>query len=331
MRIKAFAVAIALLLGLFGAVEAQALTPLRVIVFPGGFNWPIWAAQKEGFFHQEGVSVKVTPTPSSVYQMTGLLKGKFDIAMTAFDNVVAYDVGEGAAKTSSPAHLFAFMGGDDGFLSLVVPDSIHSYAQLKGRRLAVDSLTTGYAFVLRRMLAEHGLKEGDYRLVSAGGVLERWKAMLEGKFAGTLLVTPFDILARAKGMHPLGYAIGDLHHYQGVVGATRRGWAKGHRAALDAYIRAYTRALTWLYNRSHRAAALEILEHHVPHMTPALAAKTYRVLLGPSGGFFPKAKLSMAGMRTVLALRKEYGAPKKKLDNPKNFYSMRYYDQAMKR
>ncbi len=32
------------------SVHAQPATKLEVIVFAGGFNWPIWAAQDKGFF-----------------------------------------------------------------------------------------------------------------------------------------------------------------------------------------------------------------------------------------------------------------------------------------
>jgi len=35
---------------------AHAEETLRVIVFPGGFNWPIWAAQGKGFFAREGLA-----------------------------------------------------------------------------------------------------------------------------------------------------------------------------------------------------------------------------------------------------------------------------------
>ena len=36
--------------------KAQALEPLSVIVFPGGFNWPIWVAQEKGLFAQGAAS-----------------------------------------------------------------------------------------------------------------------------------------------------------------------------------------------------------------------------------------------------------------------------------
>src|SRR6266550_4511621 len=37
--------------------------PVNVIVFPGGFNWPIWVAQERGLFAARGIEVAVTETP----------------------------------------------------------------------------------------------------------------------------------------------------------------------------------------------------------------------------------------------------------------------------
>ena len=44
--------------------------------------------------------------------MTGLSEGKFDIAMTAVDNVVAYVEGQGEAPIGPQQEFFAFMGSD---------------------------------------------------------------------------------------------------------------------------------------------------------------------------------------------------------------------------
>ena len=98
---------------------AQQPKSISVIVFPGGFNWPIWVAQEKGLFDRNGIAVTVTPTPDSKFQLTNLIDGKFDIAMTAIDNVIAYMEGQGAAPTSQTPEIFAFMGADNGFLRLV--------------------------------------------------------------------------------------------------------------------------------------------------------------------------------------------------------------------
>ena len=110
----------------FGATSAlaQNTKPLEVIVFPGGFNWPIWVAQDKGFFEKNGIGVKVVPTPNSQFQLKNLIEGKFDIAMTAIDNVIAYTEGQGATKVDVQPDIFAFMGGDNGFLRLVATPNV---------------------------------------------------------------------------------------------------------------------------------------------------------------------------------------------------------------
>src|SRR5439155_1709116 len=203
-------------------LPGAALETLQVIVFPGGFNWPVWAAQERGFFARDGLEVELTPTPSSVFQLTNLIEGKFDIGMTAIDNVIAYQEGQGEASVSGTPDLFAFMGGDNGFLRLVVQPEITGYAELRGKALSVDALTTVYAFVLRKMLERGGLREGDYTLVRAGGGLQRFEALKGEKHAGTLLITPFEILAESAGLRRLGNAVDVLCRSQSLVGRARQ-------------------------------------------------------------------------------------------------------------
>src|SRR5262245_21513042 len=168
---------------------AQAPKTVNLIVFPGGFNWPIWVAQEKGMFARHGVEPKITPTPGSAFQLTGLIEGKFDIAMTAIDNLIAYREGQGEAKILGP-DLIAFMGGDNGFLRLVAVPEVKSIGQLKGKTVSVDALTTGYAFVLLEMLERGGLSRSDYQVERAGGVMQRFNALMEKKHDATLLLSP---------------------------------------------------------------------------------------------------------------------------------------------
>ena len=155
---------------------AQIASEVTVNVFPGGFNWGIYVAQERGLFENNGIRVTVQGTPSSVAQMTGLSEGKFDIAMTAIDNVVAYVEGQGEAPIGPQSEFFAFMGSDTGFLSLVTAPDVKAVADLRGRTLSVDALTTGYAFRAVRNLAAQ--RAGRRRLRRRQG---RWDgAALDG-------------------------------------------------------------------------------------------------------------------------------------------------------
>ena len=308
--------------------SAQNLQPLSVIVFPGGFNWPIWAAQEQGYFAGGGVEVKLTNTPNSVFQLTNLIDGKFDIAMTAIDNVIAYMEGQGEVPVATAPDIFAFMGGDNGLLSLAVVPDVKSYQGLKGRTLSVDAMTTGYAFVLFDLLRRNGLEMGDYKVEKAGGVLARWEALKEKKHDGTMLLTPFDILAKAAGFNILQYAVDVYGHYQGLVGATRRGWAKENAAKLEAYVRGYVQGLAWLSETSNKEEAIAVLRKNLPQMPPELAAQSYAVLINPRG-FSPKAQIDLEGVKRVLELRSRYGEPKKTLADPVKYYDPQYYEAAL--
>ena len=332
-RLLGFAFTLAVVsLQILDVVLAQpAAKPLSVIVFPGGFNWPIWVAKEKGFFDREGIAVALTPTPNSGFQLTGLIDGRFDIAHTAVDNVIAYMEGQGEEPTSAKPDLTVFMGGDNGFLRLVAVPDATTYADLKGKELSVDALTTGYAFVLRKLLETGGLQQGDYTLVRAGGVLQRFEALLEKKHAATLLLSPFEVPAQARGFHVLSNAIDVLGHYQGIVGAARRDWVREHDGELVAYIRAYVAALDWLHDPGNKNEAIAIFRANLPGTSAELAARSYEILLEPGKGFAKRGEVDVAGVRTVLELRGRYGDPRKSLTDPDKYLDVTAYRKALGR
>jgi ABC-type nitrate/sulfonate/bicarbonate transport system substrate-binding protein len=308
---------------------AQAPANVTVNVFPGGFNWPSFVGQQKGFFERNGITVTLQPTPNSVAQMTGLAEAKFDIAITAFDNIVAYVEGQGEAPIGAQPEFFAFMGSDSGFLSLVVAPDVKKFGDLKGKTLSVDARTTGYAFVLFDVLKRNGLAEDDYKIEKVGGTAQRWDALRDRKQAGTLLSAPFNILASEQHFNQLTQATKVIGPYQGNVAATRRSWARENRTKAIAFIRSYAQAIDWLYDKANHDEAITILLNNVP-MSPAIAERTYDELLDPKDGFFRKARVSTEGLRTVLALRSRYADPKKKLFDPLKYYDPSYYDDAVR-
>jgi ABC-type nitrate/sulfonate/bicarbonate transport system substrate-binding protein len=309
--------------------SAQELPHVTANVFPGGFNWPSFVAQEKGFFGSNGIQVNLQFTPSSVAQMTGLAEGKFDIAITAVDNIIAYVEGQGEAPIGPQPEFFAFMGSDSGFLSLVATPDVKSISELKGKTLSVDARTTGYAFVLFDMLARNGLKEGDYSIERVGGTVQRWNALRDKKQSGTLLSTPFNLIAQEQHFIELAKATKVIGPYQGNVAATRRSWAKQNKSLVIAFIRGYVQAIDWLYNTANREEAVRILEKNVPEISSGLAQQCYEELLDAQDGFSRKGRMNFEGLRTVLALRSRYAEPPKKLADAMKYYDPSYYDSAI--
>src|SRR5258706_828359 len=290
--------------------------------FSGSANWPLFVAQETGLFAREGLEVRLAAAPDSTTQLRSLIDGRIDIALTAMDNVVAYAEGD----------VFAFLGvSNGGRFNLMVAPAIKAPADLKGRALAVDALSNGYAFVLMEMLRRGQLARGDYQLVSVGGSRERLAALRSGKAAGTLLNAPQDAAAEAAGFVRLANSAEVLGAYQGSVGAARRTWAAANDRVLVRYIRAHVAAVDWLYDPPNRARAIEILRRRLADVSLESAARSYDELLDPArGSLSRKAALDLDGVRTVLRLRSEFARPAKPLEDANRYYDLVYYERALR-
>jgi ABC-type nitrate/sulfonate/bicarbonate transport system substrate-binding protein len=303
---------------------------VRLIVFPGGHNWPLWVAQDQGFLGENGIELEITPTPGSVFQLTGLIDGRFDLAITLIDNVVAYREGQGEVPVIGP-DLISFMTADARvFPTLITQPEIRSYADLRGRTLALDAMTTGYAFVLIAMLERGGLKPGDYELYPLGGALERFRAMQEKRYAGALFNPPFGELLQAQSYNELDTAIGALGHYQGMSGAARASWANSNRETVVGFIRAFLRGVAWIYDPVNRENAYAIFQRNMPGAGPDAAEVAHRVMFGAGNGFLRDGAVDLDGVRSVLAVRSRYGKPKKTLTDPMTYFDPSFLAQALK-
>ena len=99
-------------------------TEVELITFPGAPNLPIFAALEKGYFDRHGLAINMSHTPNSAYMAKELVAGKYQIGGTAFDNVVAYQEGQGVADLDREPDLFAFMGATQIELSLIVSPEI---------------------------------------------------------------------------------------------------------------------------------------------------------------------------------------------------------------
>lgn len=292
--------------------------------FPGGANLPLWVAEDKGLFAREGLAVSLRPTPNSVVLFQSLDSGEQDIAMAAFDNVVAYQEGQGEVALSARRDFFAFMGFTRGTVRLVVGPGIKGYGDLRGKTLGVDALTTGYSLVLRKLLQLGGLKQGDYHLVSVGATGTRARALMENKLSGTILTTPLELLPESRGYRRLANAVDVLGPYQTIVGISRRGWAAANRDTLVGFIRASTEAIDWLFDPRNRIEAAAIYRRHQPNSSDADSVRDVNALLGEREGFSRGGELDSAGMLTVLRIRSELGTPRKSLTDPARYIDERY-------
>jgi ABC-type nitrate/sulfonate/bicarbonate transport system substrate-binding protein len=304
------------------------LKTLRFVVFPGAFNWPIWVAQRMGWFAEANLEVQVIHTPGSVFQLTGLIDGKFDLGITLIDNVVAYREGQGEVPVVGK-DLIGLMAHDTRTLpALITLPEVRTYADLRGRTLSLDATKTGYANVLYAMLEKGGLGRDDYRIESIGGVKQRFDALLERHHAGALFNSPFESLLEGRGFTRLDTARSVLASYQGMVVAGRRELIAANRAAVVGVLRSLLRAIAWLYDPANRAAAFKIHDEEIPGAPSGSAATAHGILFHPEHGLPMDGQIEHAAVGGVLDIRSRFGVPQRRLGSPQDYYDLRYLDEA---
>jgi ABC-type nitrate/sulfonate/bicarbonate transport system substrate-binding protein len=205
---------------------------------------------------------------------------------------------------------------------------VKSVADLRGRELAVDARTTGYAFILREMIARAGLTDADVKYVRTGGGPTRLQELIARKYAAGLLATPQDLVAEQHGLKRLGTARALLGRYQGRSAYSQRAWLARNEAAAIGFMRAYGDAMEWLYDARNRAAAVQLLAERDKAVTPELAERSLDVLLDPKDGYFRDVALDLEGIRTVLALRMKFRPPAQPLGDPMKYVDLALYRKA---
>jgi ABC-type nitrate/sulfonate/bicarbonate transport system substrate-binding protein len=286
----------------------MAYSEIKVVAFPGAPNLPIFAALDNGYFKDEGVQIDFSTTPSSVYQFEALAAGTADIAMTAFDNVVAYRNGSGAVKITGKSDFSALMGATQIELAFVANSTCKSISELLGHSIALDALTTGFAFVLYEMLSRSGVNLADCKLIPVGATPERWKSVQEGNVVGTLTIEPFTSLANAAGFPTLELSTNLFNSYQGGVVAAKDTWANDNPQVVKAYLRSYLRGLDWVLDPTNTVQAQELLLTKMPAIKPKVVESVMRSLLNPRTGLTADGALLTHGVSTVLELRRKYGS-----------------------
>src|SRR5918995_4792243 len=142
---------------------ALALLPVAVmaedVIKLGSFNRDaaIIAAEGKGFLKQENIRIETNLVTDSPTLLRNLIKGNYDLILNNADNVIAWAEGQGEDPQKND--FVIFMGGSRGVnQKLIVTHDINGYSDLKGKVLAVDAPTTGYAIVGVYILKKNGLE-----------------------------------------------------------------------------------------------------------------------------------------------------------------------------
>ena len=309
------------------------LLPVRImaedVIKIGLFNQDaaIIAANQKGFLKQENIRVEIDTVTDSPTLLRNLISGRYDLILNNADNVIAWAEGQGEDPQKND--FVIFLGGSQGVdQKLVVAPGINNYQDLKGKLLAADAVSTGYAVVAMAILKKYGLEwNRDYTMKSFGNTTARADAMSRGDAAGAMM-SMSDEEIKKRGFKILAEAKDHVKRYARGLGATRRQWANANEDLVVRFTRAMIRATDWLQDGKNKDDVIELLLGETKN-NKARAEAMYATTLSPTMGLTPRSRIDLEGIRTVIELREIAGLMKPPVPKPEKYIDERFYHKAL--
>jgi NitT/TauT family transport system substrate-binding protein len=285
------------------AAAQQKLTPVNYgTITISALHWPYLIAEQEGMLQKEGVEIKRVLGGTTTATAQALVAGSTDFAQMNLVQLLS--------ANSAGADLVA-VAGDTlvPIYALVVHPSIKSYADLKGKRLAVAGPTDPLNYIMARMLAANGLTPADYEMLGLGGTPTRLAAVEKGGVAGALVNQPSDFKAIASGLRLLGYSSDYVDNFQYTVTGMRRDWAQANRPLTVRFLRAFARACEFFYEPKNKDAVVRALVERAKADRDD-AEKTYNLFIKTKKSIPRDGGVDIKGARIVAESWKEFGLQK---------------------
>jgi NitT/TauT family transport system substrate-binding protein len=185
------------LLGLSGSAAAQ-VRSMKVCVPDYSIGvMPLIIAQQKGYYGQEQLEAEVIAARGHLCSM-GLIANSFHFTYSpsTFDAVVAGDVKGKVIYVGEKFLLHRF----------IVSPQIKSWADLKGKKIAIGAFGSLTDFLTREIVAAHGLKPmQDVLLLPTGGVPVRLAALKSNNVQATLLGSQQALAALQDGYQIFEY------------------------------------------------------------------------------------------------------------------------------
>ena len=294
------------------------------IVARNAYFWPVWIAEAEGFFTQNGVQheVVLTRSPAAGHQM--LTNGGADVALSTPETAIL------AAVKGAPLVLVAG-GQEDPAYSLIVGPDIHEVTDLRKKPLAIAGLRDGVTLIMQRMLTSRGLREDDLEWIVVGGTTERYVAVKSGAAAGALVGQPLDFQGEAEGLRRLLSSSEVTREWQFINVATNREWARANSDRLVRWLRAYIQGARYLNDPANKERSIQILAE-ATNTEERFARQTYELYFEQRQGggvVSPDARINFPGLRNVISLMAETGAfEDQPPPTPEQVVDLTYWERA---
>jgi len=280
---------------------------------------PLWVASGMGFLKREGLNSEVTAMRGTAPSMQALVSDSIHVALAANDGPIGLvEKGLSVAMIAGGSKTTHMIMGGKGF---------KTYEDLRGATIGSSTLTSGTAFLLRRVLKTRGLEyPRDYKLVNVGGSGPAFSALSTGNIAAAILSVPISFRAQEMGFNLIGRVSDVFPNYLLSSFSVRREWAAAHRSEVVRFLKAVLQARKWL--EDNRKAGAEFLAKELD-MKPKLALKGLDYYL-THRAWEPDLNIDMDGLRTVVEIYAEQANLPASAPSPQKYVDLSYLHQAWK-
>jgi len=209
---------------------------------------PLYLADSEGFFKDEGLSVELVSFRSGSDAVRGLVSGAVDINAGSLNEVLhAIEAGQSFR---------VFYGGMNSSLTdwYAIPE-ITSIKQTVGKRYGVTNYGSMTDFLTRYALRANDIDPKDVTLIPGGFSSARLAAMEAGQLDANALIPPAKYIAAERGFKKI-FSQKDLapDYPLEVLAASEETLTKAPNA-IKAFLRAFANAVKLAKSKQERAIA----------------------------------------------------------------------------
>lgn len=297
---------------------AQAYSAMRSI-----FSLPISVADRQGFFRREGLNFRVVvPLPGGSDKMVDAL---YDDTADITHIATPFLIRSALAGSDAVAIAAEF---NNPIYSLVAKPEIKTFADLKGKVLGLADEAGSITISTRKLLALHGVREGDFRVKTIEGTPARLTCLKRYDCVAVPLGQPQDLLALDEGYRLLGISNDAVPEFLYTVTAVRRSWADAHKEALVRYVRGLASAFKFIRDPVARKAVVKTIVE-TTGSSEKIAEQTLALFFEPERKVLPRqGEIELKGLAQVIAFMADAGSLKEPLPEPARFVDLRYLQSA---
>jgi ABC-type nitrate/sulfonate/bicarbonate transport system substrate-binding protein len=280
---------------------------------------PLWVADKKGFFEHEGLDAQVIVTNGTAPSMQALVAESIKATLAANDGPI------GLVEKGIDISMIA--GGSKTTHMILGGKGIKTYEDLRGKTIGSSTLTSGTAFLMRKVLKTKGLEyPRDYTLVSVGGTGPSFMALSSGKIDASILAVPVSFRAIDSGFNLIGKVTDVFPNYLLSSFSVRRAWASKNRDEVLRFLKALLKARRWI--EENPSDATEFLAKDLK-LSLEVARRGLDFYL-ENRAWEPDLAIDLVGLKPVIETYAEQSQMKGPVPAAEKYVDLSYLKEALK-